>query len=118
MHPEHLRCDPLPQDDLAGGNRRCHRNLYHRLHVLCHGECITRFRPVGLRHAAFVGASERAPLNKRVTLNPGEKHITADMSAARATSCAAVKRRQMFLPLLALSRTVEIKESERLQRLG
>lgn len=50
-------------------------------------------------------------------LKPGEKHITAGVSAARATSCVAVKRRQMFSPLLALLRTVEIKESERLERL-
>lgn len=43
LHPEHLWSDPLPQDDLAGGNRRRHRDLYHRLHVLHHGERVTCF---------------------------------------------------------------------------
>lgn len=38
MHSEHLRRDPLPQDDLAGGDRRRHRDLHHRLHVLRHCE--------------------------------------------------------------------------------
>lgn len=43
VHPEHLRSDPLPQDDLVGGNRRSHWDFHHRLHVLCHSECVTYF---------------------------------------------------------------------------
>lgn len=43
VHPEHLRSDPLPQDDLVGGNWRCHWDFRHRLHVLCHSECVAYF---------------------------------------------------------------------------
>lgn len=38
VHSEHLWRDPLPQDDLAGGDRGRHRDLHHRLHVLRHCE--------------------------------------------------------------------------------
>lgn len=42
VHSEHLWRDPLPQDDLAGGDRGCHRDLHHRLHVLHHCESAAR----------------------------------------------------------------------------
>lgn len=43
VHPEHLRSDPLPQDDLVGGNRRRLRDVHHCLHLLLHSECVTYF---------------------------------------------------------------------------
>ncbi len=50
VHPEHLRRDPLPQDDLVGGDRRCHWDFRHRLHVLYHGEYVTYFSPSAAAH--------------------------------------------------------------------
>lgn len=38
VYPEHLRGDPLPQDDLDGRYWRRLRLLHHRLHVLLHSE--------------------------------------------------------------------------------
>lgn len=42
VYPEYFRGDPLPADDLDGGDRRSLRLLRHRLHVLLHGESNSR----------------------------------------------------------------------------
>ena len=98
VHPEHLRRDPLPQDDLVGGNRRRHRDFHHRLHVLCHSECVTCLLILALRIVADLVCPEisRSHFESVNKLDGSILLHTWQQREDEVMSCAAVKRYQMF----------------------